>query len=316
MDVGNNRRMHCLAGIACLRWAFVSLLFAPLLPAMAAGVVVVTDEGNTVHQRFVTGFEQQIRGFRPALAVRYLSSATAGNARESLSEASLVVTVGDGIARQLREQGVAAPTINALVSKVERDGASNHVSSLYIDQPPLRMVSLVKVALPDVSALTIGMGESTRHMALEIEAACKQMRLVCETVLMRDSTEIESALEQAALSGRVLMVLPDPLVINAATAKALILGAYMRGIALVGYSQALVKAGALMAVHSTPEQLGMDAANVVRESVAARQANLPDGRYPGIFSVSVNYQLARALRLDMRSEAILEQLVRRAEGNE
>jgi hypothetical protein len=71
-----------------------------------------------------------------------------------------------------------------------------------------------------------------------------------------------------------------------------------------------------MAVHSTPEQLGMDAANVVRETVAERQANVPDGRYPGIFSVSVNYQLARALRLDMRSEVALEEIIRRAERNE
>jgi ABC-type uncharacterized transport system substrate-binding protein len=268
------------------------------------------------------GFTQQVHGFGSLFEVEYMSRAEARNATASLSEASLIVTLGEAVARELRKQAITAPTINALISKGEKNGAPNdaaesgRVFSLYIDQPPFRMASLVKAALPDVLSVTIGMGESTRHSALEIQAACKQLGLECETVLIRDSKEIENALELAARSDRVLMVLPDPLVINASTAKALILGAYMRGIALVGYSQALVKAGALMAVHSTPEQLGMDAANRVRDAMAGRQVNMPDRHYPEMFSVSINYQLARALRLDMRSEGVLEEIIKRAGRNE
>jgi putative ABC transport system substrate-binding protein len=320
MDVVLNRRIPG-AGVAWRRCMLLLLLVAPLFPAAAETIVVVSDEENVIHQRFIAGFEQQLNDFASSRTVKYVYRHQLKVAKPILSGASLIVTVGEKVARQVRAQDLNVATINTLVSKYNNNGAptliaNSKVSSVYIDQPPFRMIALIKAALPEVKTVTVGLGESSRRFSPELTGACQALQVECEIMLMEQTAEIESFMEQAARSDRVLLVLPDPLVINAATVKSLILGAYMRGVALVGYSQALVKAGALMAVHSTPEQLGMDAANMVREAMKNRLQVLPDSRYPRLFSVSVNYQLARALRYKLPTEDILEQRIRRLERNE
>lgn len=322
MDVGNNRRFHRILHSVCFRHVFVIFLLVPNFSAAAERIVVIGEEDNSIHSRFMDGFERQLQAYTAAVPVKFVSREKINNDRDSISDATLLVTIGTMTAKELLVSGIAVPTINALVSEGflgdgrESHGVSGETSSIYVDQPPLRMLSLVKAALPGSGTITIAVGESSQRFGDEIKAACDTLHLACEHMLVKDSAGIEDALEVAAYSGRVLMVLPDPLVINASTAKTLILGAYLRRISLVGFSHALVKAGALMAVYSTPEQLGMDAANMANDALSNHPVHLPQSRYPTLFSVAVNYQLARALELDLPSEDTLKQMIKKAETDE
>lgn len=322
MDVGIKRRIHDMIGSALSCCAVVLMLAVPVLPAAAEGIVVVGEENNGIHSRFLDGFERQVQTSGAGLSVRFVTRDNAISGRGKISDASLLVTVGALAAREIQNLDINVPTIHALVSESYlREmprifGDNGNKTSIYIDQPPLRMLTLVKAALPDVKTVTIAVGESSQRLDGEIMVACDTLRLICDSVFIKDSAGIENALEKAVRSDRVLLVLADPHVINALTVKTLILGAYMRRISLVGYSQALVKAGALMAVHSTPEQLGMDAANMATDALLNRPWRLPESRYPAMFSVSVNYQLARALRVDLPSENTLEQTIKRYERYE
>ena len=300
-----------------LHFVFMLCLLAPMQQVIARSIAVVGDKENSVHQRFFNGFTQQIQKNGSGLQVNFVG-------RESLgkTDASLVVSVGKKAAADLKNLTTGVPTINTLISKLEGGNLLNPVhgdaghASIYIEQPPARIMSLVKTALPETESVTVALGENSRRFADEIEQACSDMGLKCTNVLIKDNAGIEAALEQAARTDRVLVVFPDSQVINANTAKSLILGAYLRRISLVGYSQALVKAGALMAVHSSPEQLGMDAANMALGTLGDVHGRLPMSRYPKLFSVSVNYQLARALRLDMQAESTLENNIKRAQQND
>ena len=321
MDVGIKKRIHDMIGSAFSRCAVVLLLAVPVLSA-AAEYIVVGEENNGIHSRFLDGFERQVEASGTGVSVRFVSRNNVKKVAGKISDVSLLVTVGALAAREIQNLDINVPTIHSLVSESylrempKIFGDNGKKTSIYIDQPPLRMLTLIKAALPDVKNVTIAVGEGAQRLDGEITAACNTLRLICDSVFIKDSAGIENALEKAARSDRVLLVLPDPHVINSSTVKTLILGAYMRRISLIGYSQALVKAGALMAVHSTPEQLGMDAANMATDALLNRPWRLPESRYPALFSVSVNYQLARALRVDLPSENTLEQAIKRNESYE
>lgn len=322
MDVKNNRRMHRLITSACLRWAFMSLLLLPWLKAAATQIIVVGEEDNSVHSRFLDGFERQIADSGKAVSITFLPRKKVANSSGGLGSASMVVTLGGMAARDIESMAAEVPTINALINKDHRREIATgserfgKTSAIYVDQPPRRILSLVKAALAGAETLTIATGENTQRIGVEMTEACETLQLVCEIVLISGGAGIEKAMEKAVLSDHVLVVPPDPSVINAATAKTLILGAYRRRISLVGYSQALVKAGALMAVHSTPEQLGVDTANMALNALSRSPVKLPASRYPALFSVSVNYQLARALRLNLPSQSLLERTIQKAETHE
>jgi ABC-type uncharacterized transport system substrate-binding protein len=281
-----------------------------LLPLAADGaqqrVVVIADQQSPVHQQFIAAFRQHL----PAATVVETSRDSVG--RASLRGAALIVTLGNLAARGVSTLTPAAPTINALIThndwlRLADSDSLSQQTALFIEQSPVQQLALVRSALPARQSVTVVLGPASLRFRAELEQGCNRMGLRCEMVEASDEAGIERALRHAADSDRVLLVPPDAQLVNAATARNLILGAYRRGIALIGYSQALVKAGALMAVHSTPAQLGKDTARMASEILADGVHPLPAGRHPMHYSVSVNYQLARALGLSLASEKILLQ---------
>jgi hypothetical protein len=57
-----------------------------------------------------------------------------------------------------------------------------------------------------------------------------------------------------------LLAVPDPLVFNSQTAANILAAAYRRRIPLIGFSPAYTRAGALVSLYSTPDQIGFAAA--------------------------------------------------------
>jgi len=78
---------------------------------------------------------------------------------------------------------------------------------------------------------------------------------------------------------------------------------------LVGISQAYVKAGALCAIYSTPNQIAIQAVEAIR--LFSESGKLPSSQYPKEFEVSVNKQVARSLDIRMEDADRLRDVVRR-----
>lgn len=295
----------------CLLWL---LLLSQI--ATAQNVVVVVDGDNPVHQQFTASFRRQLANWTVVGLERKSASL------ELLNGASLVVSLGRLAAWDLSSKVLDVPVINSLIAEADwqrlaaEEGERRRRTALYLNQPPSRLLALVKTAMPGRHQVTVALGPDSKRAEAAIEQGCRQYGLRCDVLLVENEAGIELALRRAAASDQILLVLPDPQVVNTTTARNLILGAYRRGVALVGYSKALVKAGALMAVHSTPEQLGEDASVTAREALEKTPVTVPPSRYPERYSVSVNYQLARALQLDIEPEASLLHAIEKAERNE
>jgi ABC-type uncharacterized transport system substrate-binding protein len=75
---------------------------------------------------------------------------------------------------------------------------------------------------------------------------------------------------------------------------------------VLGFSPAYVRAGALVSLHSTPAQVGIQAASLAR-SVLNGQSPAPS-QYPADFTVEVNTHVARSLGLELDAAALTKQL--------
>lgn len=307
-----------MTGKKCLSLGLALCLLLPLWAVAGETVYFLYDTANPQHQSYVSDSEALLRRAMPGLNTARLSLARAGELQTIPKNRALVITVGSSAARLGIDNGV--PTLNTLITRRHfesiKDLYGRPVTALYLEQPFSRMLALVKTTLPDRARITILLGPTSQQMRQEINQGCEAQGLRCTTVVVEDQAGIEQAQQLAASTGKVMLVLPDPEVVNSSTARNLILGAYRRGVALVGYSSALVKAGALMAVHSTPDQQGEDAVAMAIDILQRKMPGVPHGRYPANYTVSVNYQLARALHLDLATEASLAKEIERAERNE
>jgi len=187
------------------------------------------------------------------------------------------------------------------------------VSAVYLDQPPQRQLELVRQALPGLVRIGVVVGqESARDLDRLKEAADgRGLRLVSERVA--SDSELFPALQRVMGESDVFLALPDPRVITPETAQNLLITSYRMRTPVIGYSAAYVRAGALIAVYSTPTQAGAQAGEIARNLL--RGAPLPAPQFPRQFSVSVNRQVARSLALEIDDEQAVRERIARQEGD-
>ena len=182
-------------------------------------------------------------------------------------------------------------------------------SAVYLDQPLNRRLELVRAIWPRAHNLGAVFGTGTvpaqTQSELNSSASAAGMRLVAANLGSGD--ELFNALKDLLPNVDVLLLLPDPLVVNRNSIQNLMLSTYRQRVPAIGYSRDLVDAGALAAVYSTPQQIGTQLAEIVQRMLPGKTWDLPAPSYPRYFTVKTNTSVARALDISLPSEPALAQ---------
>lgn len=212
----------------------------------------------------------------------------------------LVVAIGTkACATTARATG--APALCALIpraafERIAGDPASRSrsLSAVYLDQPAARQMALIRLVLPkaDTVAMLVGAESATSESALI--SAAKRHGMQPATARVSGPDDLYPAL-QRLLDGGVdaLLAVPDTQIFNAGTVQNILRTAIRSRVPLFAFSPAYVRAGALAAVHATPQQAGRQAGLVARDVLAGRP--LPAPLYAAEFTVTLNSQVARSL---------------------
>jgi len=299
-------------GLVCACLAVVSA------QAVAARVAVVLSEDAAPYQEVY----QVIRAYldnTPHEASRvYAEDLSAA----SLSDARLAVAVGVGAAEALAALPERPPVLAILVPRAWyvktgharlSAGGRRGLSAIYLDQPFERQARLIRLALPDVRRVGVLLSAEQRGVISELDEALRAQRLSLVYATLTDGERLITPLETVLSGADLLLALPDPLVFNRNTAQSLFLTSYRYRDPVLGYSRSLTRAGALLSLHSSPAQIGRQAAEWVKNAVQDGAVRLPPPAYPRYFSVSINDQVARSLGFTLPSEADLE---KRLEGGD
>ncbi len=179
------------------------------------------------------------------------------------------------------------------------------VSAVFLDQTPARQLELIRLALPDAHRFGILITGESKAYAPALEAAGRERGLQMVSSVVEQGG-LYPALQSLLPDVDVLLALPDPMVFNSQTAGSILTAAYRRQVPLAGFSPAYVKAGALLALYSTPAQVGRRGGELLRQALAGRP--LPQPQSPREFTVEVNQNVARSLGLVLDEARLGEQL--------
>jgi len=297
-------------GVACACLAIVSS------QAVAARVAVVLSDDATPYQEVY----QVIRAYlddTPHEAVRVYAE---GLTPAALNDARLVVAVGVGAAEALAALPERPPVLAILVPRAwylktgrARLGSGNrrNLSAIYLDQPFERQALLIRLALPDVRRVGVLLSAEQSSVVNELDSALRAQGLSLVYATLTPDERLITPLEAVLTEADLLLALPDPLVFNRNTAQSLFLTSYRYRDPVLGYSRSLTRAGALLSLHSSPAQIGRQAAEWISSAMQGGTVRLPPPAYPSYFSVSINDQVARSLGFILPPEADLE---KRLEG--
>ena len=269
---------------------------------------MVLSDSSALYLNFAKTFSHNLP---PEIRVDLLQHAEDFDAQKT----DLIVTVGVGAAYRVAEK-TTQPLLAAMIpSNVYADLQElrhSQISAIYLDQPWGRQVELLRAVMPQRKRIGVLYSGSQDMSVLRSELDRYHATLIARHLGSKDT--LSADLDELLANSDVLLAVPDSEIYNANSIRNILLSSYRRGIPLVGFSEAYVRAGALCAIFSTPEQLALQAASAV--AAFAKSGKLPDAQFPTKYSIAVNQQVARTLGLILQSgDAILLQVEKSSGGS-
>lgn len=232
----------------------------------------------------------------------------------------LYVSLGAEACRALGRPAAAAPVLCALLPRASfervlrdagrRSGAS--FSALYLNQPVGRQLDLMRLALPQARRVGVLWGPDSQISETLLEAAAQARGLQVVGVSVRPDEPVFNGLKKILDESDLLLALADPQIYNSNSIQNILLASFRAQVPMLAFSPAYVRAGALMAVYSTPAQIGQQAGLMARGVLQGQPLGVP--QYPLQFEVSVNEHVARSLGLRLDAGSMAERLRRQERG--
>ncbi|MGB9149305.1 MAG: ABC transporter substrate binding protein [Burkholderiales bacterium] len=242
---------------------------------------------------------------------------------DALANYQVVVTVGVRAATLINNLDLRVPVLHTLVPRASYEQllnakpvAGRNISAVFIDQPVSRQLELVRLTVPKVTRVGTLLGNDTSAISRALEQAAKPLGLQVEMETLKSPEELPSSLKRVLARSDALLALPDVQVYNQSTLQGILLNAYRSGQPVFGFSAAQVKAGALAAVYSTPEQIGTHAAELLLKAGEGNKWNFPPPQYPRYFNIAINRELSRSLGLQIDEDIVLQEKLKRNGRNE
>lgn len=190
--------------------------------------------------------------------------------------------------------------------KIQRERTGDiRLSAIFIDQPLERQVELIRVALPGKGRIGVVFGNESFDQLPLLSAAVREAGLQLRWEKVTQADALLGALQKVLGEADVLLALPDPLVFNRDSIQGVLLTTYRYQQPLFGFAESYARAGAILALYSTPAQIAEQCAEIILRAARMKNLVLPPPQHPKYFSISINNQVARSLGIVMADEAFL-----------
>jgi putative tryptophan/tyrosine transport system substrate-binding protein len=286
------------------------MLFCLLCSAAgASGVVhlILSDDGPA-YQEVVSAFRA---GIGPQRSVKVWLLAEFDDVRmQGLTRGNdLVAPVGVKATRFVAEHHAGrAPVLALMIPRATSEKvkwpaglARKHVSAVFIDQPPERSLALVEAVFPNARRVGLVVSPENDGLSKTLVKVATQRNLRLNVATISGPEELPSALRRVLSESDVLLLVPDSIAINAGNAQNVLLTTYRFRIPVVGFSQGLAKAGAVVSVYSSPTQIGLQGGQFALRLDDVGE--LPAPRHAREYSIAFNPHVVRSLGLVLPNEA-------------
>lgn len=283
------RWLRCVSGmLAACTLATAAQASAAARDSMRHDLVIaVADDGETT-RRAVADLR---RRFAHALVV---------DAGAGLPRRRLVVAVGPAALRAALAGHGAGPVISIFTSSqvyhsiIEAAGESRPPSTaIYAEPAPGAQLRLIARLFRRPVHTTVVLSGRTAFLEPALQQAADAARVKLAIAPYAVGASIGRVLDGATHSPAILLV-PDSLVYTSDNLRTVLLNTYRNEQAVIGFSAALVHAGALATTYSEVEDVNAQLEELIDEYGGAQ---LPAPRFPKYFRTVINEDVARSLNL-------------------
>jgi ABC-type uncharacterized transport system substrate-binding protein len=300
-------------------WVFAIwlLLVNASLHAAVTVVIVSSDERNAAYTDAAQALISELE--RGGLERSDILEVAAAQWTAAIGVTPILhIALGTAAASVLANSSLKTPILCALLPRASFEQvlsssgrkANAGFSAIYLDQPWSRELALIRLALPTARNIGVlwGPQSQTRSEALKTAALAQGFQLTQASVTRPDL--LFPGLKSVVDNADVLLAVADPMVYNSSSIQNILLTSFRAKVPLLAFSPAYVQAGALLAIHVTPRQLGLQAGAIANGVLHGRALPVTP-LYSQDFTISVNEHVAHSLGLKLDTDALASQLRRR-----
>lgn len=171
---------------------------------------------------------------------------------------------------------------------------SGSVTAIYAEPSPADQLQLISSIYkgPVKTGVLISESNVELHSVLQRAATNANIELQIEHVFADES--LNRALNRLK-DVQVILAVPDGAIFNSENFKHVLLTAYRRNQAVIGFTAALVKAGALATTYSDFDDIAVQVSGMIAEYQGT--GRMPEPQYPKYINVAINESVARSLNI-------------------
>lgn len=238
-----------------------------------------------------------------ALRARFptASTATQVNRRRPAGKVPIYLAVGPEALRYLAGIAAGGPVISTFTShKVfhavldKAPGRAGTITAVYADPSPVQQFQLIGMIYRKPIKIGVILSSDNDHIAsvLRRSVTSRQAEVTYETLAPgEDITRVLTRLADV----QAILATPDSAVYNAETIRTILVSTYRRNQAVIGFSAAVVKAGALASTFSGINDIVAQVDEMLGEYDST--GILPEPQFPKFFDTIVNDDVARSLNI-------------------
>lgn len=300
--------------LSCFVLIFSDTLYA--VPPAKNKILIVHQSTNSINQKIIHQLKQNPR--LSAYQIQQLTLDPNTIDASKLNDQQLLIAIGSKTTKRLLDAKLSAPVLSALMPNHLAKSFQTHYankknwSNLVIDQPIERQFHLITAIMGKHKKAGVLLGPYTSGMEKTLKKAARKTKHNIVTEHIKDPALISASIKSLNSVVDVLLTLPDPVIYNKSTIRGILLSSYRKKLPIIGFSKAYVKAGAIAAVYSKPEQISQQLADISNQFLKIGSFQKPV-YYPDDFSVALNKKLAKSLGINMKNEAVIIKRIKKAE---
>lgn len=286
------------------------LLYAPVSVSADNTVVVLKSSDNSFFRRTIDSIQQHTDS-----QVRFISKTLeeVQNDTTQLRQADLIISMGIAASQYADQNIVKTPVIHSYITEFQylqfnnKARPDNHFSIL-LDQPLTRYLLFTKLLTGlDNIGLVRQLNNIIPDTAIDYYYSALKLR-VNQEVYKSDDNPLNK-IKNLLNNSDVLLSLPDPEIYNRQTLKGILLTTYRQNKPVISYSPSHVKSGALAAIFSSPENIGLQIADFMNKLLMDNSFQPEKFYYASGFDIKINQRVAKSMGLTLADkEQVLKQL--------
>lgn len=318
---GTKKRMLGFSSAVAILFA---LFLLPINPAWAKTyrILIVSSGSSAVYTKVIDTIQNTVTS-STALSknntnvkfdVFFLkNTSTTEQLQGKAKKQDLLLIIGQRAMISATQIDILPPTVTTLIPKQSYDKyrstfhkINKKSTAIFIDNPLDRQILLAKILLGSVQKLGVLTGENPPHSKSEIKAAIQKHGVKAHIETIKKNDNLIRRLSDVLSDSDAFIALPDAHIFNRRTAKNILLTTYRHRTPVIAYSASYVKAGALAAAYSTPQQIAEQTAHTLVKIFTSKSGFPQKDAYPNDFKVSINKNVAKSLGIPIISESTLK----------